>query len=162
MRRTFWQCRLLTKDPKKRPDARDALGHPWLKVTSCKNDGGDAFTQAISNEVLQNLSVFAASNKLQRVFMHLAVGFMHKNEMEKVLTMFSTLNTDRSAPMPASEIKKLLCKGRPEMQRESICKTVDVCSFYIGRTILEFANLWRYVRLCALLELTPWLWLLYG
>jgi hypothetical protein len=119
-------CRLLTKNPIERPDARDALGHPWLKVTSCKGEGGDAFKQAISNEVVQNLSVFVASNKLQRAFMHLAVGFMHKDEMEKMLTMFSTLNTDRSTPMPATDIKKLLCKGRPEKERESICKTVDV------------------------------------
>ena len=120
-------CRLLTKDPRKRPDARDALGHPWLKVTSSKSEAGDAYMQSVSNEVIQNLSVFAASNKLQRVFMHLAVGFMGKNEMEKMLSMFNTLNTDRTKPLPAEEITALLTKGRGADEVESIRKTVVVC-----------------------------------
>lgn len=119
-------CRLLTKDPRKRPDAREALGHPWLKVTSSKSEQGDAYMQAISNEVAQNLSVFAASNKLQRAFMHLAVGFLHKNEMEKMLAMFNTLNTDRTTPLPAAEIKEMLCRGRRHEDQDAILKTVDV------------------------------------
>lgn len=118
-------CRLLTKDPKRRPEAREALGHPWLKVTSSKSEGGDAYMQSVSNEVIQNLSVFAASNKLQRVFMHLAVGFMGKNELEKMLSMFNTLNTDRSKPLPADEITALLCKGRDGSEVETIRKTVE-------------------------------------
>jgi serine/threonine protein kinase len=119
------RCRLLTKDPRKRPDARDALGHPWLKVTSSKSEQGDAYMQSVSNEVIQNLRVFAASNKLQRVFMHLAVGFMHKGEMEKMLSMFNSLNTDRTKPMPASEITALLCKGRRDEEAATIQKTVE-------------------------------------
>jgi serine/threonine protein kinase len=121
----MWR-RLLTKDPRKRPDARDALGHPWLKVTSSKSEAGDAYMQSISNEVIQNLSVFVASNKLQRAFMHLAACFMHKSEMHKTLTMFNTLNTDRTTPMPAAEISALLCKGRKPEEVTGIQKTVEV------------------------------------
>lgn len=118
--------RLLCKDPKKRPDAREALGHPWLKVTSSKIDGGDAVVQSVSNEVIQNLTIFAASNKLQRAFMHLAVGFMGRSEMQKLLSMFNALNTDRQKPLGASEIKALLCQGRTGDDATRVATTVDV------------------------------------
>lgn len=121
-------CRLLTKDPKKRPDARDALGHPWLKATGSKLalEGNDPYMQTISDEVARNLSKFAASNKLQRAFMHLAVTFIHKNEMQRMLAIFNRLNTDKHTPLPAEDITAILTKGRRPSEAEEISDTVAV------------------------------------
>ena len=122
-------CRLLTKDPKKRPDARDALGHPWLKATGSKLalEGNDPYMQTISDEVARNLSKFAASNKLQRAFMHLAVTFIHKNEMQRMLAIFNKLNTDKHTPLPAEDITAILTKGRKASEAKEISDTVEVC-----------------------------------
>ena len=57
--------------------------------------------------------------------MHLAVGFMGKGEMEKMLAMFNALNTDRETPLAAGEITELLGKGKAEKERATIAKTVQ-------------------------------------
>eukprot|EP00892_Ulva_mutabilis_P012728 jgi/Ulvmu1/9828/UM056_0069.1 len=123
---------LLTKDPKKRPDARDALGHPWLKATGSKLalEGNDPYMQTISDEVARNLSKFAASNKLQRAFMHLAVTFIHKNEMQRMLAIFNKLNTDKHTPLPAEDITAILTKGRKPYEAQEIRETVE---FVMGK-----------------------------
>ena len=131
-------CRLLTKDTKKRPEAAQALTHPWLKVSSKSGDGYDPYLQAISDEVASNLAKFAASNKLQRAFMHLAVSFLHKNEMQKMLSMFNRLNTDHHTPLPAQQMTELLAKGRTKEEAEQFRKTVEVQCVRALRPVLRF------------------------
>lgn len=135
-------CRLLTKDPKKRPDARDALGHPWLKATGSKLalDGNDPYMQTISDEVARNLSKFAASNKLQRAFMHLAVTFIHKNEMQRMLAIFNKLNTDKHTPLPAADITAILTKGRRPSEAQEIAETVEVRAAACGYSLAGFVG----------------------
>lgn len=122
--------RLLTKDPKRRPEAREALKHPWLKTTNKQGASGkDAMLQCVSNEVLQNLSIFAASNKLQRAFMHLAVSFMNKAEMQKMLAMFSALSTDQTKLLSTAEMSALLTRDKTGDEAVRIRHTIEVRPF---------------------------------
>ena len=80
-----------------------------------------------------NLAKFAASNKLQRAFMHLAVSFLHKNEMQKMLQMFNRLNTDHHTPLPAAQMTELLAKGRTAEEAEQFRKTVEVLHLLLDK-----------------------------
>jgi hypothetical protein len=146
--------RLLTKDPKKRPEAAQALTHPWLKVSSDAHDGYDPYLQAISDEVASNLAKFAASNKLQRAFMHLASSFLNKNEMQKMLSMFNRLNADHHTPLPASQMTALLAKGRSQEEAEQFRKTVEVrhhfCCAMLCRACSDAAVVAHRIHGCSL------------
>jgi hypothetical protein len=125
-------CSLMAKDPKLRPEAREALNDPWLQQVSKAVAGENPVDQTISHEVTRNLAVFAASTKLQRAFMHLAVDFLDGNEVQKMLTMFNRMtssqaNGQRQQTLTKDQINAILTKGRPEEEAEHIRRTVEVC-----------------------------------
>ncbi|KFK23371.1 hypothetical protein AALP_AAs49046U000400 [Arabis alpina] len=77
--------KMLTKDPKKRISAAQALEHPWIK-------GGDAPDKPIDSAVLSRMKQFRAMNKLKK----LALKVIAEEEIRGLETMFANMDTDKS------------------------------------------------------------------
>lgn len=97
-------CKLLTYDPKKRPNARAALRHPWFKVNSASIQ-----LKNIPNvkEALENLLSFRADRKFQQaVITFITHNLIKSEEVNNLRRIFECMDRDSDGRINKSEIKK--------------------------------------------------------
>ncbi|KAF4659312.1 hypothetical protein FOL47_007625 [Perkinsus chesapeaki] len=88
---------LLQKDPTKRPSAREALNHPWLR----QHEFYPAFQQ---RQLLHNLRSFGNFRRLERAVLTVIAFNTSSREMEQMRETFTTLDKDNSGGLSPQEI----------------------------------------------------------
>lgn len=92
---------LLTKDPKKRLSAAQALDHKWIKMAITKVDEGGAI------DILTNMKAFRANQILkQAAFEYMACQLVSKKEKEKLGALFKTFDKNSDGRLDKSEIQQ--------------------------------------------------------
>ncbi|KAJ4912856.1 Calcium-dependent protein kinase 15 [Raphanus sativus] len=90
--------KLLTKDPKKRISAAQALEHPWIR-------GGEAPDNPIDSAVLSRMKQFRAMNKLKKLALKVIAESLSEEEIKGLKTMFANMDTDQSGTITYEELK---------------------------------------------------------
>lgn len=96
-------CKLLTFNPKQRPNARAALRHPWFKVNSEKLD-----LKEIPNvkQALSNLLNFRAERKFQQAVITFIIHNLVKSEeVNNLRKIFECIDRDSDARINRADIK---------------------------------------------------------
>ncbi|KAF4704967.1 hypothetical protein FOZ62_007131 [Perkinsus olseni] len=88
---------LLQKDPTKRPSAREALNHPWLR----QHEFYPAYQQ---RQLLHNLRSFGNFRRLERAVLTVIAFNTSSREMEQMRETFITLDKDNSGGLSPQEI----------------------------------------------------------
>jgi calcium-dependent protein kinase len=96
-------CKLLTFNPRQRPNARAALRHPWFKVNSEKIS-----LKEIQNvkEALANLLKFRAERKFQQaVITFITHNLIKSEEVNNLRKIFECIDRDSDARINKADIK---------------------------------------------------------
>jgi calcium-dependent protein kinase len=98
---------LLTRDPKKRPTALEAMNHPWLKSMLGKYSE-DSTTSEIDVDVLHNIRVFSRQNAMRRAALGLIALSMGSAEVAQVEEEFRKLDKNRIGTITMEELTGVL------------------------------------------------------
>lgn len=120
-------CKLLTYNPKQRPNARAALRHPWFKVNSEKPILSD-----IPNvkQALENLLKFRAERKFQQaVITFITHNLIRSEEVNNLRKIFECIDRDSDARINKADIKHAFLEvfGRKleGSEMEQLFKNID-------------------------------------
>nr|CAD1844791.1 unnamed protein product [Ananas comosus var. bracteatus] len=91
--------KMLTRDPKKRITAAQALEHPWLR------EDGVASDKPIDSAVLLRMKQFRAMNKLKKLALKVIAENLSEEEIKGLKQMFNNMDTDRSGTITLEELK---------------------------------------------------------
>ncbi|XP_071734146.1 calcium-dependent protein kinase 29-like isoform X2 [Rutidosis leptorrhynchoides] len=119
--------KMLTRNPKDRITADQALEHPWLK------EDGEASELPMDNAVLIRMKQFRAMNKLKKLALKVSVLDVKSKSTEEIKglkQMFNNIDTDRSGSITYEELKTGLSKlgsrlSEPEIQQLMEAADVD-------------------------------------
>ncbi|XP_073147642.1 calcium-dependent protein kinase 29 [Henckelia pumila] len=127
--------KLLTKDPKKRITAAEALEHPWLQKD------GEASDAPIDSAVLIRMKQFRAMNKLKKLALKvMAESLQSEEELKGLRQMFNNIDTDRSGTITYEELKTGLTKLGSRLSETEIQQLMDAADVDRNGTIdyIEF------------------------
>lgn len=86
------------------------------------------YVQVMSAQVRRNLEKYAASTKLQRAFMHLAVQILEVTGKGHILHYLVTTDEGNwDDQMTGPQLKKVLSRDRSLNETRHVHKTVEVC-----------------------------------
>ncbi|KAJ4802980.1 Calcium-dependent protein kinase [Rhynchospora pubera] len=91
--------KMLTKDPKKRITAAQALEHPWLK------EGGLATDKPLDSAILLRMKQFRSMNKLKKLALKVIAENLSEEDVKGLKHMFGSMDTDRSGTITFDELK---------------------------------------------------------
>lgn len=117
--------KMLTKDPKKRITAAEALEHPWLKLD------GEASDKPIDSAVLTRMKQFRAMNKMKKLALKVIAETLSTEEIKGLKQMFNNMDTDGSGTITLDELKVGLHKLGSKLSEEEIRQLMEAV-----RTIL--------------------------
>ncbi|KAF3321165.1 calcium-dependent protein kinase 29 [Carex littledalei] len=115
--------KMLTKDPKKRITAAEALEHPWLK------EGGLATDKPLDSAVLLRMKQFRSMNKLKKLALKVIAENLSEEDVKGLKHMFSSMDTDRSGTITFEELKtglKRLGSTVTEVEVQQLLEAADV------------------------------------
>ncbi|XP_078156084.1 calcium-dependent protein kinase 29-like [Carex rostrata] len=115
--------KMLTKDPKKRITAADALEHPWLK------EGGLATDKPLDSAVLLRMKQFRSMNKLKKLALKVIAENLSEEDVKGLKHMFSSMDTDRSGTITFEELKtglKRLGSTVTDVEVQQLLEAADV------------------------------------
>ncbi|CAB9521574.1 MAP kinase-activated protein kinase 2 (Fragment) [Seminavis robusta] len=120
---------LLTFDEAKRPTAKEALSHPWLKKTR-RISSLQQRKSKTSMKSLSNLELFSAESKLkQAVYAFISGQLIMANEKEEIDELFRALDTNCDGKLTNDELKQgykdLLGRDLSEQELEDISGRVN-------------------------------------
>ncbi|XAR64221.1 Non-specific serine/threonine protein kinase [Bertholletia excelsa] len=126
--------KMLTRDPKKRITAAQALEDPWLK------EGGEASDKPIDSAVLVRMKQFRAMNKLKRLALKVIAENLSDEEIIGMKEMFNNMDTDRTGTITYEELKTGLQKLGSNLTEAEIIDLMDAADFDRTGTIdyIEF------------------------
>ncbi|KAJ3706784.1 hypothetical protein LUZ61_010489 [Rhynchospora tenuis] len=90
--------RMLTKDPRRRITAAQALDHPWLRE-------GGASSKPIDSAVLMRMRQFRATNKLKKLALKVIAESLSEEDVKGYRQMFKNMDTDGSGSITFEELK---------------------------------------------------------
>jgi Ca2+-binding EF-hand superfamily protein len=99
---------MLTRDPKKRPTALEAMDHPWLKAMIGKVSQDSSTASEIEIDVLQNLRIFSRQNAMRRAALGLIAMSMCSSEVAQVEEEFRKLDKNKIGTITLSELTEVL------------------------------------------------------
>lgn len=108
---------MLTRDPEKRPTARQMLQHEFLR------EHGAALRDPLGNAVLNKMMKFAKCNKLKRLAFTLIVGQLPKEETEGLRRIFNQIDEDGNGSITVEELKHAM--ERKGVEAED-CQFIDL------------------------------------
>jgi calcium-dependent protein kinase len=113
--------KLLTKDPKTRYSAKQALDHEWsVKVAAAQQ--GD-----LGKDIVGQLRGTVAHSKLKKLALKAIAGTMGSQQIKDLQTAFKDLDADGDGLLTAAELKKGLAKaGVPDKEIDEIYASMDV------------------------------------
>ncbi|KAJ6411963.1 hypothetical protein OIU84_005098 [Salix udensis] len=111
--------KMLTRDPKSRITASEALEHPWMKV------GGEASDKPIDSAVLIRMKQFRAMNKLKKLALKVIAENLSEEEIKGLKQMFNNMDTDRSGTITYEELKSGLSRLGSKLTEVEIKQLMD-------------------------------------
>uniref|UniRef100_A0A1J3HNX3 non-specific serine/threonine protein kinase n=5 Tax=Noccaea caerulescens TaxID=107243 RepID=A0A1J3HNX3_NOCCA len=133
--------KMLTKDPKKRISAAQALEHPWIR-------DGEAPDKPIDNAVLSRMKQFRAMNKLKKLALKVIAESLSEEEIKGLKTMFANMDTDQSGTITYEELKTGLAKLGSKLSEAEVKQLMEAADVDGNGTIdyIEFisATMHRY------------------
>ncbi|AEE84533.1 calcium-dependent protein kinase 15 [Arabidopsis thaliana] len=133
--------KLLTKDPKQRISAAQALEHPWIR-------GGEAPDKPIDSAVLSRMKQFRAMNKLKKLALKVIAESLSEEEIKGLKTMFANMDTDKSGTITYEELKNGLAKLGSKLTEAEVKQLMEAADVDGNGTIdyIEFisATMHRY------------------
>lgn len=107
---------LLTRDPKKRPTALQAMSHPWLKTMLGKYSE-DSTVSEIDMGVLRNIRTFSRQNAMRRAALGLIAMSMSSADVAQVEEEFRKLDKNKIGTITLEELTEVL-KAQLHMSAE--------------------------------------------
>eukprot|EP00948_MAST-09A_sp_MAST-9A-sp1_P001350 g1350.t1 len=96
---------LLQKDPKKRPDARNALDHPWMHAM-------DHSTHHIDHKVLGNLKNFIYYPKFKKAALKAIAFSKTDTEIKKLREAFEEIDTEKQGVLTWNEFHDVMAENK--------------------------------------------------
>ncbi|KAK8472940.1 hypothetical protein PHAVU_001G002800 [Phaseolus vulgaris] len=121
--------KMLTRDPKKRITAAEALEHPWMK------EGGEASDKPIDNAVLSRMKQFRAMNKMKKLALKVIAENLSEEEIKGLKQMFNNMDTDRSGTITYEELKSGLTKLGSKLSEYEIKQLMEAADVDKNGTI---------------------------
>jgi calcium-dependent protein kinase len=133
--------KLLTKDPKQRISAAQALEHPWIR-------GGEAPDKPIDSAVLSRMKQFRAMNKLKKLARKVIAESLSEEDIKGLKTLFANMDTDKSGTITYEELKNGLAKLGSKLTEAEVKQLMEAADVDGNGTIdyIEFisATMHRY------------------
>lgn len=128
--------KLLTRDPKKRITAAEALEDPWLK------EDGEASDKPLDSAVLVRMKQFRAMNKLKKVALKVIAENLSTEEIDGLKQTFNNMDTDGSGTITLEELKIGLSKLGSKLNETEIAALMDAADIDKNGTIdyIEFIS----------------------
>ncbi|WIA30466.1 hypothetical protein OEZ86_000550 [Tetradesmus obliquus] len=114
---------MMTYSDKRRPSARDMLGHEWIR------EGGVAGSNVIEPEVLHRMRSFAAMNKLKKKALLFISQHLAPDEIRGLRELFASMDADGSGTITLDELRTgLASRGAalPEGELAALMAMADV------------------------------------
>ncbi|KAJ8772598.1 hypothetical protein K2173_027775 [Erythroxylum novogranatense] len=116
--------KMLTKDPKRRITASQALEHPWLLAGA-----RGASDKPLDSAVLIRMKQFRAMNKLKKLAMKVIAESFSEEDLKGLKQIFNNMDTDRSGGISSDELKAGLARlgsKLPEPEIKQLMEAADV------------------------------------
>ncbi|THU73429.1 hypothetical protein C4D60_Mb04t22760 [Musa balbisiana] len=126
--------KMLTKDPKQRITAAQALEDPWLK------EGGEASDKPIDSAVLTRMKQFRAMNKLKKLALKVIAENLSEEDLKGLQHTFKNIDTDQSGTITLEELKTGLRRLGSKLTEDEIKQLMDAADVDKNGTIdyIEF------------------------
>uniref|UniRef100_A0A804ISI1 non-specific serine/threonine protein kinase n=1 Tax=Musa acuminata subsp. malaccensis TaxID=214687 RepID=A0A804ISI1_MUSAM len=126
--------KMLTKDPKQRITAAQALEDPWLR------EGGEASDKPIDSAVLTRMKQFRAMNKLKKLALKVIAKNLSEEDLMGLQHTFNNIDTDRSGTITLEELKTGLRRLGSKLTEDEIKQLMDAADVDKNGTIdyIEF------------------------
>ncbi|XP_078162496.1 calcium-dependent protein kinase 29-like isoform X1 [Carex rostrata] len=111
--------KMLTKDPKRRLTAAEALEHPWLR------EGGVASSKPIHSAVLARMKQFRATNKLKKLALKVIAESLSEEDSKGLKQMFKNMDTDGSGTITFEELKIGLSRLGSQLAEGEVRQLLD-------------------------------------
>ncbi|KAJ8762225.1 hypothetical protein K2173_007381 [Erythroxylum novogranatense] len=121
--------KMLTRDPKRRITAAQALEHPWLKVD------GEASDKPIDSAVLIRMKQFRAMNKLKKLALMVIAENLSGEEIKGLKQMFQNMDTDGNGTITYDELKSGLSRLGSKLTEAEIKQLMDAADVDKSGTI---------------------------
>ncbi|XP_073024621.1 calcium-dependent protein kinase 29 [Primulina eburnea] len=115
--------KLLTRDPKKRITAAEAIEHPWLQKD------GEASDTPIDSAVLIRMKQFRDMNKLKKLALKVMAENLSEEELKGLKQTFNNMDTDKSGTITYEELRTGLTKlgsKLSETETQQLMEAADV------------------------------------
>ncbi|KAL5701368.1 non-specific serine/threonine protein kinase [Ranunculus cassubicifolius] len=126
--------KMLTQDPRKRITSAQVLEHPWIK------EDGEASDKPIDSAVLSRMKQFRAMNKLKKLALKVIAENLNEEEIKGLKTMFTNMDTDKSATITYEELKTGLTRLGSKLTEAEVKQLMDAADVDGNGTIdyIEF------------------------
>ncbi|KAI3431988.1 uncharacterized protein J3R85_007646 [Psidium guajava] len=121
--------KMLTRDPKKRITAAEALDHPWLR------EDGVASDKPIDSAVLLRMRQFRASNKLKKLALKVIAENLSEEEIKGLRQTFNNMDTDGSGTITFDEFKSGLSRLGSKLTEAEMRQLMDAADVDKNGTI---------------------------
>jgi calcium-dependent protein kinase len=98
---------MLTRDPKSRPNASEALGHPWMKKM-LEEHHPDSMDSEIDVGVLRNIQKFSRQNAIRRAALGMIAMSLSRMDVANMEEEFRKLDSNREGTIKLDELTREL------------------------------------------------------
>jgi calcium-dependent protein kinase len=113
--------KLMTKNPKSRLNAIQALSHPWLSISD------ESIDRRVISTTLRKMQSHSPSSKLKEVFTTFMISQMSKSSsFKKLEQVFYAIDSDKNGVITKDElVKQLSLEMRKDLAEEKASKMLD-------------------------------------
>ena len=111
----------LNKDPNKRPNAVEALGHVWfnsIEISSPKN---------ITQDILNNIKNFSIKQQFKKIVLRYILSTLNETELKKYKRAFYAIDFKHNGTISKEELKRAFEIGKIEITDDNINKVFKLC-----------------------------------
>ena len=112
---------LLNKDPNKRPNAMEALGHIWfnsIEISSPKN---------ITQDILNNIKNFRIKQQFKKIVLRYLLSTLNESELKKYKRAFYAIDFKHNGTISKEELIKAFEIGKIEITNENVDFVFKLC-----------------------------------